>query len=345
MNQVLHYNVHSVGDIIRQGHEFKIEPYLSRNYSKALFNKYDSYRLNKNAVYDRTGAIPHYLNMSPVHPMPVYDPTFTKSFNEIAEERARALIALDKPIKVCWSGGIDSTYALFLLRHFAKDKAQVTAFGTYISVIESGDVFDKHIKNNMLHDIRVSPNPFTKNPDTEEIWVTGFQGNQLFGPTDNFFASNTPVSLFHHTLGTKETIYEPYEKHISADILEFLQPAIDRSPRKLETVNDIRWYCIFNLDWYNGLYDIKSEMHDFRMDNVHHFFDTIDFQKWAITTKEPFTKIKGNPNTHRWQMRDRLADFGLVDYAKNKSKTISTFASMTTSWLMLLGNKQNIYLK
>lgn len=341
---VVHYNVYTVADLFRNNSEHTISQFLSRDYSKELFKKYDAYGLNKNAVYDRTKALPHFLDIADYHPMPVYDPAFNKSFNEIAEHRAKELIAMDKPIKVCWSGGIDSMYTLFMLNHFAKDKDQVTAFGSYISIIESGDVFDRFIKNHMRYDIRVSPNAATKQDSADEIWVTGFQGNQLFGPTDNFFASPNSPYLFHHTLGTKETIYEPYERHIHPEILEFLQPCIDASPKKLETVNDVRWYCIFNLDWYNGLYDIKSEMRSDKQSSIHHFFNTEDFQKWAITTKEPFTKIKGNPNTHRWQMRERLADFGLVDYAKNKSKTISTFSTIHENWLLLLDNNQHVYL-
>jgi hypothetical protein len=341
---ILHYNVFTVADIFRNNAEHNFAQFLSKDYSKQLFKQYDDYGLNKNAVYDRSGALPHFLNINPMHPMPAYDPHFNKSFNEIAEQRAKDLVALDKPIKVCWSGGIDSTYALFMLSKYAKDPDQVTAFGSYISVIESGDVFDKFINGKIRHNIKVSPNVFTKQDNSDDIWVTGFQGNQLFGPTDNFFASTNPVHLFHHTLGTKETIYESYEKHIDPNILEFLQPCIDRSPKKLETVNDVRWYCIFNLDWYNGLYDIKSEMNSDKMGNVHHFFNTEDFQQWAITTNEPFTKIKGNPNTHRWQMRERLADFGLVDYAKNKSKTISTFSAIHEQWLFLLDNNQHVYL-
>jgi hypothetical protein len=341
--KVLHYNVNSVSDLFRKGQEHLVHPFLNDN-SRDTFKLYDKYGLNKNAVYDRTGNIPHYLNMSDWHSMPEYDCNFNKSFEEITNERAKQLVSYGKRIKVCWSGGIDSTYALFVLNQYAAP-GQVTAYGSYISVIESGDVFDKFIKNNIDYDIRVSPNQFSKKEDDDSIWVTGFQGNQLFGPTDDYFATSNKPFLFHHTLGTPDTIYESYLNHVDPGVLNFLQPAIDKSPRKIETVNDLRWYCIFNLDWYNGLYDMLSDMPTSRMNDIHHFFNTVDFQKWAITTKEPFTKIKGNPNTHRWQMRDRLADFGLVNYAKNKSKTVSTFSTIHSNWLFLLDDKHHIHIR
>jgi hypothetical protein len=320
----------------------KISPYLSANFSTELFNKYEKLGLHRNAVYDRSGKIPHYLDMSSIHPMPSYDPTFNKSFYEVAEQRAKELIALDKQIKVCWSGGIDSTFVLLLLSKFAT-KDQLLVYGSYASVIESGDVFDKFIKQNFNYKINVYPNKITKEDKSDSIFVTGYQGNQLFGPTDNFFASERQVAFFHHTMGTKETIYEDYRKNVNPELLEFLQPSIDASPKKIETVCDLRWYCIFNMDWYNGLYFMKSEMNKLAFANTYHFFDTEDFQKWAIHTKEPFTKIKGNPNTHRWQMREFIADCGLIDYSKNKSKAISNFSSNEAHWLFLLDNLENIY--
>jgi hypothetical protein len=167
-------------------------------------------------------------------------------------------------------------------------------------------------------------------------------GNQLFGPTDNMFA-NGNLALFHHTLGTPDTIYKSYKEHIDPELLEFLDPAIKASPRKLETVADLRWYCIFNLDWYTGVYEHKTRLPADTAERIHGFFDSWDFQTWAINTKDAFTKVPGNPNTHRWQMRDILADFGLADYAKSKTKRISTFSMNDPTWLYLLDRYQNIH--
>lgn len=338
---VLFYNTHSVSHLFKTGCEALLDKHLAAN-AVETFTLYEKLGLNKNCVIDRTKSLPHYLKVATPHSIPSSN-NFSLSFNEIAEARAKELVDIGLPIKVLWSGGIDSTYTLFMLNHYAA-KGQVTAYGTYTSIIESGSVFDQHIKNNIKFEIIASPNFFTKRQLDGEIWVTGFQGNQLFGPTDDFFASDRTTALFHHTLGSKSTIYEAYEKHIDPELLAFLQPCLGKSPRKIETVNDLRWYCIFNLDWHTGLYDVMSEMTPEKTKLVHHFFNTEDFQRWAVNTKEPFTKVKGQPNTHRWQMRERLADFGLVDYAKNKSKSISTFSAPIFRWLFLLEDKTQVYL-
>jgi hypothetical protein len=261
--------------------------------------------------------------MAPIHPMPV-DKTFNKSFYEVVEERAKELLNRGKKIKVCWSGGIDSTFVLFTLYNLANDKSQITVHGNYSSILESGYVFDKFIRDRIQYEIN------TTNTITDDcLYVTGFQGNQIFGPTDDFFADRS-IAFFHHTLGTPDTIYEDYRK-IDPELLEFLQPAIDASPRKIETIADLRWYCIFNFDWYNGLYELPEG---------EHFFNTKDFQLWAINTKEPWTKIKGDSTTHRWQMREMLADYGLVDYVKNKKKLISCYQLYDSDKMFLLENNE-----
>jgi hypothetical protein len=167
-------------------------------------------------------------------------------------------------------------------------------------------------------------------------------GNQLFGPTDDFFSS-VPNAMFHHTIGTPETIYEKIEGNVPETLLEFLSPMIKNSPRNLETVNDLRWYCIFNLDWYTAIYEHRVLVDRQRAERVLPFFDTEDFQQWAITTKEPFTKIKGNPNTHRWQMREVLDElFDEPHYAWNKDKKISNFNVYRPQWLFLLNGFYNV---
>lgn len=343
--EIVFYNVYKVPEYLRN-RDKRIIPFLSEQFNFNIFDKYEEFGLNDhNMVYDRTNVLPHWLNIKKdLHPMPQKDDSFNKSFFEIAEIRAKELLSLQKPINVLWSGGIDSTFILFILKHFANDPDQVRVYGTYNSIIESGDLFDRKIKNNFKYKIKVATsNAFNYKVDEDSIFVSGMCGNQLFGPTDNYF-SNSNQAMFHHKFGTPDTIYESYEKNIDRKVLEFLQPLIDSSPKKLETVNDIRWYCIFNLDWYTAIYEHKTHVGPEVASKVYGFFDSIQFQEWAINTKEPFTKIKGNPNTHRWQMRQVLDElFGEKHYAWNKDKKISNFTRNDQSWLFLLSDLNNVY--
>jgi hypothetical protein len=322
-----------------------VQEFLSKDYTDSLFDTYQKFGLNAhNVVYDRTKQIPHYLNITPdMHPMPSKIDGYNKSFWEITETRAKQILSLNKPINVMWSGGIDSTYILFVLKHFANDPDQIRVYGTYNSIIESGDLFDRVIKKNFKYTINVARQNNLNFEDPNCVYISGMCGNQLFGPTDNFFA-NGKEAMFHHTLGTPETIYESYEDNINESLLEFLSPIIKSSPRKIETVADLRWYCIFNMDWYTAVYEHKTQLSEEQFKRIHGFFDSFEFQEWAINTKEPFTKIKGNPNTHRWQMREILADMFLEKhYANFKDKRISAFSIQNPYWIFLLDNYRNVY--
>jgi hypothetical protein len=339
--EILYYNTHIVPEII-QSKKHLMAPFLSEEYSDNLLDTYNKFGLNKhNMVYDRTKSIPHYLNIAKdIHPIPLG--FSTKSFNAVAEERAKQLLATGKTIYVLWSGGIDSTYILLLLRHYANDPEQVRIYGTYNSIIESGDMFDRRLKHEFKYIIQTATDNELAYQETDCIYVSGMCGNQLFGPTDDFFATGE-TAMFHHTLGTPKTIYESYEKHIDSNLLEFFDPMIKASPKKLETVNDLRWYCIFNLDWYTALYEHRTMIQGGeKAERIIGFFNTDDFQRWAINTNEPFTKIKGNPNTHRWQMRETLAELGEHEYSLNKPKKISNFNVNRPQWIFLLKGFHNI---
>lgn len=340
--EILYYNTHEVPRIILESKQ-KILPFLANNYSDDLLNAYNKHGLNKhNMIYDRSQSIPHYLNIkASAHPMLARDDNFSMSFFEVCEQRAKELVARNKSIYVMWSGGIDSTFILFLLNKYAAS-GQVKIYGTYNSIIESGDLFDRRLRHEFEYDIETPTDSQFAYKQTDCIFVSGMCGNQLFGPTDDFF-SNVPNAMFHHTLGTPETIYEGIQGNIDQELLDFLEPMIKNSPRKLETVNDLRWYCIFNLDWYTAVYEHRILAEQSRAKRVVPFFDTNEFQQWAITTKEPFTKVKGNPNTHRWQMREILDEhFDEAHYAWNKEKKISNFNVYRPQWLFLLNDFYNV---
>lgn len=328
--QVLYYNVFSVPPKI---HTDEVKPYLSENYTPDLFLSYRKFGMDtQNFVYDRTKSIPHYINIKPdLAPIPSVV-GFNKSFEQIIKDRCLELLSYNKKINVVWSGGIDSTLALFALLHYANDKNQIKVYGTYSSILESGDMFDRYILPlGIQHKISVAKTKEFEND--QEMYVTGFMGNQLFGPTDDF-SKNSTITLFHHQFNYEDPLAD-YTNCISEEIYEFLKPMIQASPKKIETVRDLRWWFIFNLDWYTAKFDALVNTKN--RNDVYHFFDTDDFQRYSLTTKEPFTKEVGNPLTHRWVMRQLIEDYsGNSHYAWNKTKGVSNLSNSNPSWMFLL---------
>ena len=338
MKQLLYYNIGLIRslDLINNKQE-PIEEFLSPNH-KELYAFYEKHKMNMNPVYDRTGNTPHFLNIKPgLLQIPKIDAPFNKSFRECVESRCKELVEMEKPITVVWSGGIDSTLALFALLRYVDDPKQITVYGTYSSILESGSLFDSKIKNSGVnYKFKVSSTRDFDDGDPNSIFVTGYYGNQLFGPVDDFITGKikTPISFFHHQFNNDDPLID-YTKCIDDELHEFLLPSIKASPKKIETLRDLRWWLIFNFDWYTAEY--SSRISTKQQNNQYHFYNTDDFQRYVITTKEPFTKDVGKPLTHRWVMRELIEEYsGDSYYAWNKPKGVSSLGNPLASWLFLL---------
>ncbi len=329
------------------------EQYLVKNH-KDIFKSYkEKFPMTGKFFYDRSGTIPHYLNVdSSKSPIPKSE-NFNLSFAEVVEKRAKELLAIGKPINVSWSGGLDSTFILFTLHHYANDKSQIKVYGTYNSIIESGHMFDKYIKNNFRYDIHTNTsydNNYKTIPD-DEIVVSGSPGNDIFykdigtpssspiNKYDGWMVFRNPIdnSLYHYA-------DHPYEKVLADSNLEFLQDFIKKSPRKIETLQDLRWWVCFCFNWYTTLYNTKIGVGPTIANNQYAFYDTDDFQLWSMYNKDPTTKT-GDYTDDRWQLREMIAQYtGDNFYATKKQNFLSVISTFGNRWLFLLNDYSNVYL-
>jgi hypothetical protein len=289
-------------------------------------------------MYDRTGAIPHFLNIDSEYSK-IPTGNCNKSFRHIAEERAKYLISLDKPINVSWSGGLDSTFVLFCLLNYVEDKEQITVYGTYNSVIESGYMFDRYIKDRVKYNIKVNSN---NNYENNEVYVTGALSNQLFQPSLRYSHNRDNILSLHNTEFIEKNYTRNIEDTINDTILQFIKPSLDRFPKKIKTLQELRWFVNFNYCWYNNSSHHKIAANN---PNIISFFDTDDFQRWSIYNTDAPTKV-GDYSDERWQIRELIAEYtGDKLYAKNKRKNVSVLSRVEPNWLFLLNDYSNIYLE
>jgi hypothetical protein len=288
-----------------------------------------------NAVIDRTGAIPHFLDIKITEPIPTE--LTTMSFEDVVRARAEELIAQNKKIKVMWSGGLDSTFTLFVLAEYAK-KGQLSVFGTWGSILESGNLFDLFIKGHFPHEIGVFGKDL--NLDSDDLVVSGMLGNQVFGP------ANIINDAFRCNYGTMDMIDQPYERSIDPFICEFLDPSIKASPKRIETLADFRWWMMFNYSWQSMKWEYNAYLPASQFGKIVGFFDDIRFQQWALSTKDLWQLDPTNHLTHRWQMRKMIDQcIGSNDYTKTKDKSVSVLYTKNKSWFALLDNYTNIHLR
>ncbi len=313
-------------------------------HSTVVFDKLMENNFSKDYfLYDRTQSIPHFLDIDHSY-SPIPQLNYNLSFNDIVKNRCLELLSKNKIINVCWSGGLDSTFVLFSLYHYANDKDQICVHGTYNSIIESGDLFDKHIKNNIKYKIQV--NTFNQNNFSDEncIYVTGSMSNQLFIPGLSYNSNRDCILQLKDNLEIKSCADEPYDKVLTENCVEFLTPSIFKSQRKINTLQDLRWYINFNFTWYNVLSYSLVGLGDQRSKNIFAFFNSEQFQSWAIHNKDIITKT-GDYTDERWQIRE-----GLKNYIKDsmypviKKKHKSVLSPVANNWLYLFNDFTNEYI-
>jgi hypothetical protein len=294
-------------------------------------------------LVDRTQSIPHFLDIDYTYsPIPV-NPNFNLDLNTIVKNRCLELLSTGKQINVAWSGGIDSTFVLLALQHYASDPKQVTVYGTYNSIIESGDFFDRFIKDRMEYSIKVNTTASNNFTSKDCIYVTGAMSNQLF--TQSLLRSKRDDILqFKDDYCVENTLNCFYKDVLTDSCLEFLEPAILSIPRKIYTIQELRWLMNFNFSWYNVLTSTLIGLDKETVNRVHAFFNTEDFQLWAIYNNDVATKT-GDYSDERWQLREAITEYtGDSYYSNNKKKFTSVLSPIPHNWLYLLNDYTNVYI-
>lgn len=311
-----------------------------------LYNRLIKHNFSKETfLVDRTQTIPHFLDIdysySPI-PIPV-NSSFNLDLTSIVKSRCIELLSMNKQINVAWSGGIDSTFVLLALYHYANDPDQIRVWGTYNSIIESGDLFDKFIKDKIKYSIRVNTTAEKNFSDKNCIYVTGAMSNQLF--SQNLLPSKRDDLLeFKDGYSVHNTLDSFYKDVLKDSCLEFLEPSILKIPRTLHTIQDLRWFNNFNFYWYNVLTSALIGLDKDTSNRVHAFFNTEEFQLWSIYNNDTPTKT-GDYTDDRWQLKEAITDYlGDPRYSQNKKKFTSVLSPIPNNWLYLLNDYTNVFL-
>jgi len=143
--------------------------------------------LSDNMLIPRDGewSLPWKTTVHPIWQMPVYDPTFKKSFAEVTDERAinlGKLINEGKKFFVFYSGGIDSVVCLTsLIKNLTTEQLErVTIVMSIDSVVENPTFYTKFIVPNFKK--LLDSNTFRyDNIGGNYYGITMDQGDSLFG--------------------------------------------------------------------------------------------------------------------------------------------------------------------
>lgn len=281
---------------------------------------------NMDTFRDRTGTISHYLKMVPYEPLPEYDQSFNKSFKQICFERAEELVKTGQRLNVAWSGGLDSSTLLLTLLEIA-DPKQIKVFCNWSSIVESGSLFDKHIRSRGV-EYDISASMYEPKYD-DGLIVCGYPCDQLFGR----FYTIQPEDF---TRNWKDWILPEQVQLLEEMISKFPGPPIVTVPEYLSFIE-------LNCKWEKTKYSKSRTLEKYVADRIINFYETIDFQKWSIGRYEP--KYNGTePTGNKYPLKLILKELMKSDgFAMNKIVQTSHYNIIDPSWVMQLQDGKNLY--
>lgn len=265
-------------------------------------------------------------------------PKYTQSsltFDECAIESARKIWSLNKPVKLAWSGGIDSTVALLALHETQGQSDVLDVVYSDESVAEFPAMHERLVKHRwkVLDDRDDIYNKDMFKGDY--IKVSGDLGDQLYG---NDTLLGMEESVF--TQSWKDAMDQwPLEKIWSKNfgpgnedirkknLLDFLYVHAERCPFRIDTVIDLYWWVNFTLKWQQcSLNHFLTFSADLDWENIRSFYNTPNFQRWAMAN--PDIKNEGSWKTYKMPSKRFIHSlFHDQDYLLNKTKTSSGMIS------------------
>lgn len=297
------------------------------------------------SVIDRTRTLDQGFRKCTVDPLPDLNEEAGNitSFSDLCDARAREIIEHaeqnSRPVHMFWSGGIDSTTALIaLLRNMNNQQKRdyLRVFFNQASIDEYPWFYDQFIHNGVNKAEIGDAEQFRLEGATI---VTGELGDQLYGSMImedllGQYAEDSTINVLKADY--KKVIPDlilsrlrTNDRNIAIQLLDYLEPLLQRSPYPVKSAFDFLWWLNFTLKWQHvdqrfsvGFRKDGSEVRK-RYKAYTHFFKTVDFQKWSMLN--PDKKIKDSWMSYKFPSKDYIYEFTRdSDYLKNKKKVPST---------------------
>jgi hypothetical protein len=315
-----------------------------------------SKKFNRSRFVTRNGewSLPFKQELIPGFEMPDYDATFTKTFEQVTDEKALKIskeIKQGKKFAVMYSGGIDSTTILVsLIKNLSKEELSsivICCSGT--SIIENPLFWKNHIDEKI------------KYIDTQEYWyddiiklgytpITGDEGDCVFGTIigtelyHNYDFYSTDLSQFtrkrlteiKYKISDPEIHFSEYKdiiiKHLAydhtTDGIRFGKILYEKYVHNINTatnicpiisLHDFFWWLIFNVKYLNC--SVRGPIYyniDIPVkdciDKTVNWYNDIEYQLWSMANNNNGEKIKNTLATYKFAARKYIYDFDKNEY-------------------------------
>lgn len=275
-------------------------------------------------LIDRTKTLDHGFPYEVPDPIPQLENMQT-DIATLCDRRAAYIVKksreLNKPIRIFWSGGIDSTAAcVALLKQVQDEPERLEIVHSSYSRREYKYFFKHHVRK---HPRKLKISHVSTALLDNYLIVTGEHGDQLFGSVKalsipmNYLQSpwqQVFPDMLRNTFATRER----------ADcVLNYLTPQFDASPVPITNLFELLWWMNFSMKWQTVMYRMPASLYqdDFMqtMPRIHHFFQTKNFQLWSMINQDK--KIGEDLLSYKWPLKKYILDFtGDNKYYEQKQK-------------------------
>lgn len=265
------------------------------------------------------------------------------SFAQICDISAKEIVSKallkKREINLLWSGGIDSTAALVAIYKELKD-INKTEYLKIILSKESIDEFENFFTNFIKKNIsyKVFTPPIFTALNKNNLTITGELGDQIFGGNMVYDYMHRSDIFDNWREPFSDILYKNFKCLKKVDsCINFTKSFMKRAPFELKSLYDVLWWFSFASKWQVVQFSLISQTYQegvlqFRLgDNIIHFFNHVEFQKWAIRNR--INQTKYDIYNYKFQAKEYIYDF-FPDknylLKKQKEKSLNKVISATT---------------
>ena len=280
--------------------------------------------------YDRTDEF-NMLNVQ-IDPIPNVPHNWNRTFEEIFLERAEEIWAMDKPIRLWWSGGIDSTTTLISLLRTKKPEHKLIIFMSPPCVEENPNFYETLKKMESNKELTIQWN------GEHNIWsfdnwcdgtinITGEPADPFYGTfvvKDHIDEINLPwTDLFKWEHKKGSWLYgedDARSEYHRPRFMEFAEEYNKKCPFEVKNTFDFTWWLAFSIKWGWIVNRIALQLDNpSNYQNMISFYNTPEFQRWSIVNHD--LKHKGSWKTYKWPSKEFIYNYNKdADYRDNKVK-------------------------
>ncbi len=285
---------------------------------------------------DRTGTVQMPIHIKPVYPMPEFT-SYKKTYAELCDERAQEVLrsseALQAPIYIMYSGGIDSTCVVVSMLKNATEaqRKKLTILLSPQSIEENPQFYEDHLKGKLKIESSLL---FQERIGTNDILLTGEHNDMIMG--------SEKIGKMMMRYGN-DSIYKPYNRE---QMIEFYASMVDENkeiatfyidmferlrsiaPMPIESNMDFLWWVNFTIKWQSCYAyillltpqkNVKHVTQEYLDTRFISFYNTDGFQLWSMNNLDK--RIKDTWKSYKWVPKEIIYEYNKdAEYRDHKTK-------------------------